>query len=456
MDLKAEAINRYIEQIIDAHINNSDIHFSWDSIKGYVHEVSDVRGLTKDTLVVLPIYNFRNETNVVELDNIAEIQNRIRSVPHNLNGYTLIFLFCRATNDAKVSESSIPYSSNLNLGDEVLNFSNFYNGRLKILFDYTKYVNIALHPDLSYYETDDYFDQALQLSNKYTEYPTNAPIINGSGCNGKGAPVSLNNMILNGEMKGLCIKNILTQSVVNSNITGYLDSLSEKIDEDKVLAQMDLNGNLDVSNLNVAKLGGLESGKQFIDINENILDVSKVSVDNKSLDVLIGSYMYNNSMYRFNRNALVLNTNDSNLMGIRIDPGIIQNIIYNVDGDTPYSTIVIWAKQALTKGNDTSMLTNPLFSDYPNLGIGENNYGFAFGPGGIYYPTAADENVPGGMGINAYESGFNYFKYNLLNKWVMYVFEFQHMSPSSGPIAEREPYSNFIKYSRISSTLCNW
>ena len=52
MDLKAEAINRYIEQIIDAHINNLDIHFSWDSIKGYVHEVSDVRGLTKDTLVV--------------------------------------------------------------------------------------------------------------------------------------------------------------------------------------------------------------------------------------------------------------------------------------------------------------------------------------------------------------------------------------------------------------------
>lgn len=446
LDLKTEAINRYIEQVVDSHIANQDIHFTWDSIKGYVQDVADVRGLTKDTLVILPIYNFDND-DIVELKNIAEIQSRIRSVPHNLNGYTLIFQFNQAIESDKEVIDSPSATRNLNLGDEVLNFSNFYNGRIKIVYDNTKYVNVKLHPDLSFYETDSYFDKALTNSNKYTAYPANAPVIRGSGCNGRGAVISLNNMVVNGEMKGLCISNILQKETISgySSMGEFLDSFG-KVDEDKVLAELHLNGNLNIENINIERIGGLSNGTKFIDISGSILDPVNVNVDKHSAENVSGNYFYNDSQYTFNRKCLNLNDGKSNLMGIQIDPGIIQKIIYNVDGQTPYSTMILWAKQDAEKGKSTSMLTNPLFSDYPELSIGKDNYGFAFGPGGIYFPDAPDEDIKTGdnvPGINAYESGFNYFKYNLLNKWVMYVFEFQHRDWDD---ADREPYVNFKKF----------
>lgn len=56
MDLKTEAINRYIETIINNHIINTDIHFSWGDVEYLVTSTIGAAGLTRNTLVTLPIY----------------------------------------------------------------------------------------------------------------------------------------------------------------------------------------------------------------------------------------------------------------------------------------------------------------------------------------------------------------------------------------------------------------
>jgi hypothetical protein len=56
LDLKTEAINRYIETIINNHITNPDIHFSWGDVEYLVTSTIGAAGLTRNTLVTLPIY----------------------------------------------------------------------------------------------------------------------------------------------------------------------------------------------------------------------------------------------------------------------------------------------------------------------------------------------------------------------------------------------------------------
>ena len=85
LDLKSEAINKYLENVMDEHINNSDIHISFSQINQLIKNLAV---LTKSTIVRIPTM-YENE----QYD-IGKIKEIIKNMPKNLGGYSLIFEFC--------------------------------------------------------------------------------------------------------------------------------------------------------------------------------------------------------------------------------------------------------------------------------------------------------------------------------------------------------------------------
>ena len=96
MDLKAEAINKYIEEHISTHMFDTSIHFNWDRVSKYVENTLVIAGLTYNTTKILPIRPFSDKNT-----NIYEIINIIKNTPKNLNGNTLIFAFSLLASDLK-------------------------------------------------------------------------------------------------------------------------------------------------------------------------------------------------------------------------------------------------------------------------------------------------------------------------------------------------------------------
>jgi hypothetical protein len=86
LDLKTEAINRYIETIIADHLGNTDIHFSWSSVQYLISTSIAAAGLTRNTVVTLPIYQSRGVNTTIH-----NILKRIRETPHNLNRIYFMF-----------------------------------------------------------------------------------------------------------------------------------------------------------------------------------------------------------------------------------------------------------------------------------------------------------------------------------------------------------------------------
>jgi hypothetical protein len=86
LDLKTEAINRYIETIFTDHVNNADIHFSWSNVQYLISTSIVATGLTQNTLVVLPLYKSRGKNTTIN-----NILKRIREIPHNLNRIYIMF-----------------------------------------------------------------------------------------------------------------------------------------------------------------------------------------------------------------------------------------------------------------------------------------------------------------------------------------------------------------------------
>lgn len=85
LDLKTEALNRYVESTIDAHIADKDIHFSFSLVEDLL---SSLVGLTKNSVCYLPIYNNS------EIFDISQLKRLINSVAKNLNRiYVIICIF---------------------------------------------------------------------------------------------------------------------------------------------------------------------------------------------------------------------------------------------------------------------------------------------------------------------------------------------------------------------------
>ena len=83
--------------------------------------------LTQDTVVYLSI-----------LDSVVKINEKISNIPHNLNGHNLAFIFvvpseyAYSNKDDEIGskEGSEYYKYILNVGNNCIRFSNFFNGTL--------------------------------------------------------------------------------------------------------------------------------------------------------------------------------------------------------------------------------------------------------------------------------------------------------------------------------------
>lgn len=85
LDLKTEAINKYIETSIDSHIADTDIHFSYSLIENLVNSLI---GLNKNCVCYIPIYQDKKR-----YFDISQIKMLINNVAKNLNGFTVLFAF---------------------------------------------------------------------------------------------------------------------------------------------------------------------------------------------------------------------------------------------------------------------------------------------------------------------------------------------------------------------------
>ena len=85
MDLKSEAINKYLENNIEEHIMDTSIHFPFSQVDTLVTKLV---GLTKSTIVRIPTYVPGEEVD------IGYVKDIIKKMPKNLGGYSLIFEFC--------------------------------------------------------------------------------------------------------------------------------------------------------------------------------------------------------------------------------------------------------------------------------------------------------------------------------------------------------------------------
>lgn len=139
----------------------------------------------------------------------------------------------------------------------------------------------------------------------------------------------------------------------------------------------------------------------------------------------------------YNINYLKLNNNDNEQQGFKILNPTIQNVLYNnvPKLDFPNSTLVAWVKDSNEINTFTAGFTNPLFSNYSNDNMNEQqNKGMMFGPYGVY-----THNFDTEYGDNSFTSDYvTDFKYPFINKWIMYVFEFQHANADVGTASRYE------------------
>lgn len=115
---------------MEKHINDESIHgktnLTTTIINNYTTNISigsekyNINALTKDTIKYLPISY-----------SVAALNKIIRDTPHNLNGFTLVFLF--VVDEAYKDSKSNSYICEV--GDSYIDFHNFYNGTLIITGD---------------------------------------------------------------------------------------------------------------------------------------------------------------------------------------------------------------------------------------------------------------------------------------------------------------------------------
>lgn len=131
------------------HINRTEIHGGQGTTINNIYNTTVVSGgseeisfnnqgiLTQDTVVYLSI-----------TDSVVKINEKIQNIPHNLNGHNLAFIFVvpEDYNDEEVSDSSLSsayFEYSLNVGDQCIKFTNFFNGTLFIFGDFLEQTTIT-------------------------------------------------------------------------------------------------------------------------------------------------------------------------------------------------------------------------------------------------------------------------------------------------------------------------
>ena len=132
-----------LNNAIKEHILNSSIHGAKETIIKNYYSTTIVSG-ESDTIEAISVnLGLLTADLVVYLsitDSVKAINEKISSIPHNLNGHNLAFLFVVLTNydetNNKNNEDEMYYEYSIDVGDQCIEFTNFFNGTLFVFGDF--------------------------------------------------------------------------------------------------------------------------------------------------------------------------------------------------------------------------------------------------------------------------------------------------------------------------------
>jgi hypothetical protein len=507
LDLKAEALNKYIEENIDTHMADKSIHFTWESVTQQIsEEVSN--SLTANMVCRIPIYKENvvkaagsyndngeqttttkyqifNNKKMVNKYNIPMLKTLISSIPRNLNNKILIIEFCiplsnvwKRGNTKYLTDKNFhaykddtTYKTPVTLSgvDTVLDlkslnicFENFFGGTLIVCgnLDYfiddlpaTRDSKTVTINDENYktpvthvepFEAIDVFENN-SLSNFYISLSCKEiqkKLVNLKTVTDKTKQIQIKSTGINNYYSTLSFKNNYCETYLyNLHICNSL-SANDKVtvstydfpSQDDVLCYWPLNDNTSPGFINTDYLTLDSAENNWVLFNNNCLVVSDsdASFDCYKMNMpnLIGVNNLFPGYFSFDSDATID-------IGVeKQNSNIIKNIIYNLDGNFPQSTIVMWGK---LEERDNGK--NPFLTDYNY----KTNNGIILSPEqvSIHYRNdlvLSNKIKEAGTydGSYAFPTDFARHEDKLLGNWVMYVYRLTHTSEDGKNFLEIE------------------
>lgn len=355
--------------------------------------------------------------------------------------------FKTGTNDQVIDLTNMA----LDLSNVGLLFENFFNGTLKIIGNNMYFIDDITYPDFSFYESVQQTNELLNLLTdiEYNKVGVSLPAqdkqirIWSTGINGNASTVALKNLSCKTDIWNLTFEN----KISNPPTQTLSDALF--IEKNHVLCELYLNDKKNALVPFYNEILASEKIESISGINFPVLSENVASglVDNNDTNSYYTTHKFLAPEFNITSGTADA-TKQGEGQGFKFRDNLLQKIFYNQLSDFfPVNggvSLVIWAKISPETYNTLSV-TNSMFSDYSNEdSTQENKSGLMVGPGGVFLKDFESES-----GRLSFESSFADLKYNLLDQWAMFVYEFQHDTVLSGEI-NREPYIN-SRYTTVPS-----
>lgn len=454
LDLKTEAINEYLETIVQDHINDNDIHFSWDDVLDLFNRISC---LSSNAGYRIPIRKPRTGGTITS----AEITSIINSVPRNLNGYVLVLEICVPLSAVPSAERSSCKTSwngtgnspsgtyNYNFGHKSLNIEDFFGGTLIIWANNEYFIDDVSNPaifdsEMPATELNETITQLQKrlLSPSSSVVENNLITLSGDAINARYAVMSLRNNDCDTHVYNMHINNTLSST---NNISEIISDMEFPEVNDVIC------------------MWPLEQDYKSIYRNESMLNSNTMTLipvmnssrpnDQKTLFETIDSL----SCAGFNIDLTLKTDGDQPdyLMfdtsygeAERPNSNILRNIIYNTSnndpasvGTTPNTTMLFWAKL------DNINTHSPILVDTVPGNDRKNGF-YIYLDQMLRYDPAVPDLVPYYSGQREYYAGLTGISSGYIGKWAMFVIEFQHKNANTKNVEDRAPYNNSL-YQKI-------
>lgn len=447
LDLKTEAINLFVENIIKQHIEDDNIHFPWEKVEALIKATA---GITKNTIYRLPLYQNNQDFGISKLKQI------ITDCPKNLNRYNLIFEFCIPASEVLNSNSGIDISNDpnatnyyknilklspddissttkkgptelneiylsKNIEDSNFSFDTFYGGNLIIYGNSYFFVDDISNPNVFDEEADEYtttqtlkYLQQQIIKSSTPSSDQKIITLKGRGINAKYSVLSLRNNFNDCYIFNLKIENNL---IAGTNIN-YGDYDFPEFND--IIIYWPMNKNFVPQIINTDYLN---SAQQYILQSQSVIISGVVNNDETNIELQnISAPIMNTSLNK--------ETDGSSYPGYlwldkrpidgdtesKIQSNDLKNIIYNKTGKNPNTTIIVWAYQT-----DRDSHNNPFLSDY-NCDTKK----------GLYISHEVLKKNFEDFTNNTEDTqetfltDFSKIEDIAINNWIMYVYEFQH------------------------------
>lgn len=439
LDLKTEAINEYLETTVQDHINNGDIHFSWDDVKDLFDRIAC---LSANTGYRIPI----RKPGTGDMITTAEIMEIVNKIPRNLNGYVLVLELCVPLSAASKETTGYKISINgsgtapggkygYNFNNRSLNIEDFFGGTLLIWANNQYFVDDITNPNV--------FDEEIpggELSNIISHLQTQmiTPKTSSQITSTVGSMIPLSGTAINSRYSVMSLRNLLCDTYVyNMNITNTLSSTNniedivaemEFPEYDDVICMWPLRNNTECKYENESILGEMTKPK-FTPVINSVRDPQTLFGVTDS--VSCATFNLTNFTEGDQPDHLIFD-NTFNTEAQKPISNLVRNILYETNTSNNI-TLMFWAN--LTDYNTHS----PLLVD-GNINTDEHR------TKGLYLYLdqflIADPAYPDKAAYQSSHQEYFNDKTNdpsnsYYNRWSLYVLEFQHTNTT---LADREPY----------------